>query len=190
MPFIPTRALKGTMMANQPHVRPIDDPFSGEQLHAVAAAKPDVADIPRILGRCGRQHPGTGGRNPTMSTSPSPRPPTPSSSPSRRSSRHKEIIRRPTLTYIPHHWVDAVVEVPPVLIPATATRSTSRISPALNEYLDAARDPDGFRAWLDATCTTRRIMPSLSEPRHVARARWRGSDVEHGMKPAPTRSTS
>ena len=30
-------------MADQEHVRPIEDPFSGEKLHAVAAAKPDVA---------------------------------------------------------------------------------------------------------------------------------------------------
>jgi glutaconate CoA-transferase, subunit A len=149
IPFIPTRALKGTSMAGQAHVREIADPFSGEKLHAVAAAKPDVAIFHGYWAdRFGNVQAPAGRNSDDVDTSIA-----------KAADRvivtvekvipHEDIIRRPTLTYLPHHWVDAVVEVPAGAHPGNCDTLYEADFDALSVYLEAARDPARFRLWLD-----------------------------------------
>jgi glutaconate CoA-transferase subunit A len=149
IPFIPTRVLKGTGMAEQENVRPITDPFSGERLHAVAAAKPDVAIFHGYWAdRYGNIQAPPGRNSDDVDT-------TIAKAADKvivtveKIVRHEDVIRRPTLTYIPHHWVDAVVEVPTGAHPGKCDTLYEPDFDALGVYLEAARDPARFEGWLD-----------------------------------------
>jgi glutaconate CoA-transferase subunit A len=165
IPFIPTRVLKGTSMADQEHVREIQDPFSGEKLHAVAAAKPDIAIFHGYWAdRFGNIQAPPGRNSDDVDT-------TIAKAADRvivtveKIVPHEDVIRRPTLTYLPHHWVDAVVEVPTGAHPGNCDTLYEPDFDALNVYLDAARDPVRFRQWLD-----RYVMEPDSHEQYLARA--------------------
>ena len=165
IPFIPTRVLKGTGMAEQEHVRPIEDPFSGEKLHAVAAAKPDVAIFHGYWAdRFGNIQAPAGRNSDDVDT-------TIAKAADKvivtveKIVRHEDVIRRPTLTYIPHHWVDAVVEVPTGAHPGNCDTLYEPDFDALDAYLDAARDPARFQTWLD-----RHVREPADHEAYLARA--------------------
>lgn len=149
IPFIPTRVLKGTSMADQDHVRAIEDPFSGEQLHAVAAAAPDVAIFHGYWAdRFGNVQAPAGRNSDDVDT-------TIAKAAKKvivtveKIVRHEEVVRRPTLTYIPHHWVTAIVETPTGAHPGNCDTLYEADFDALGAYLQASRAPDAFAAWLD-----------------------------------------
>jgi glutaconate CoA-transferase subunit A len=149
LPFMPTRALKGTDMAGQPHVREVTDPFTGERLHALAPARPDVAIFHGYWADAEGNVQAPPGRNlDDIDT-------TIAKAADRvivtveKLVSHRDVVRRPTLTYLPHHWVDAVVEVPFGAHPGNCDTLYEPDFPALETYLEAARSADGFDAWLD-----------------------------------------
>ncbi len=176
IPFIPTRVLKGTSMAGQEHVRSIEDPFSGEKLHAVAAAKPDVAVFHGYWAdRCGNIQAPAGRNSDDVDT-------TIAKATDKvivtveKIVRHEDVIRRPTLTYIPHHWVDAVVEVPTGAHPGNCDTLYEPDFDALDAYLEAARDPERFRTWLD-----RHVHEPADHEAYLARATTPGKLAELRM---------
>jgi len=176
IPFIPTRVLKGTGMAGQEHVRPIEDPFSGEKLHAVAAAKPDVAIFHGYWAdRFGNIQAPAGRNSDDVDT-------TIAKAADKvivtveKIVRHEDVIRRPTLTYIPHHWVDAVVEVPTGAHPGNCDTLYEPDFDALDAYLEAARDPERFRTWLD-----RHVHGAADHDAYLARATTPGKLAELRM---------
>ena len=145
IPFLPTRVLKGTSMADQENVRPIEDPFSGEKLHAVAAAKPDVAILHGYWAdRFGNIQAPAGRNSDDVDTTIAKAADTVIVT-VEKIVRHEEVIRRPTLTYIPQNWVTAVVEVPSGAHPGNCDTLYEPDFDALGVYLEAARDPAAFR---------------------------------------------
>jgi len=112
--FMPTKVLLGTGMAkhNPEQIREMTCPFTGEKYHAVQAAVTDFTvihgytgdefgnvqwpeqrdsdDIDFIMAKAAKRLIVT----------------------VERIVPHAEIARRPNLTYIPHNWVEAIVEVP------------------------------------------------------------------------------
>lgn len=149
LPFLPTRALKGTEMAHQPHVREVTDPFSGERLHALAPAHPDVAILHGYAADSAGNVQAPPGRNSddidvTIAKAADTVIVTVEELVS-----HRAVVRRPTATYIPHHWVDAVVEVPFGAHPGNCDTLYEADFEALDAYIEAARDERTFREWLD-----------------------------------------
>lgn len=114
LPFMPTDALLGTGMAehNPEQVKEITDPFTGRKLHAVPAAESDFTmlhgytadeygnvqfppardadDLDPVMAKAAKRLIVT----------------------VERIVPHGEILKAPNLTYIPHTWVEAIVEVP------------------------------------------------------------------------------
>ena len=114
LPFMPTDALLGTgMAANNPEqIREITCPFTGRRLHAVEPASPDftllhgyVGDeygnvqFPLVRDADDLDPVMAKGANRLIVTVEKIVP-------------HTEIVRNPNLTYIPHVWVEAIVEAP------------------------------------------------------------------------------
>ncbi len=114
VPFMPTDALLGTGMAeyNPEQVKEITDPFTGRKMHAVPAA---VSDFTLLHGYTADEYGNVqfpiardaDDLDPVMAAA------------SRRLIvtvekivPHSEILKTPNLTYIPHPWVEAIVEVP------------------------------------------------------------------------------
>lgn len=149
LPFMPTHVLRGTDMRHGEHVAEIEDPFGGPPLHALAPARPEVAifhgywadefgnvqapparnsdDIDVSIAKAAQQ---------VIVTVEKIVP-------------HAEVVRRPTLTYLPHNWVDAIVEVPWGAHPGNCDTLYEPDFEALDAYLEAARDEIAFGAWLD-----------------------------------------
>jgi glutaconate CoA-transferase subunit A len=114
LPFMPTDALLGTgMAANNPEqIREITCPFTGRRLHAVEAANPDFTLLHGYIGdEYGNvQFPlvrdaddldpvfAKGAKRLIVTVE--------------KIVPHSEILKNPNLTYIPHVWVEAIVEAP------------------------------------------------------------------------------
>jgi len=148
LPFMPTRALKGTSMTEQLHVRAVVDPFSGEQLHALAPAQPDVAVFHGYWADSAGNVQAPVGRNSDDIDVTIAKAAEVVIVTVEKLISHREVIRRPTRTYIPHHWVDAVVEVPFGAHPGNCDTLYESDFDALEAYLAAAKAPDTFAAWL------------------------------------------
>lgn len=149
--FLHGKALLGTDMArrNPEQVREVRCPFTGERYHAVAAARPDVAlihgyvadefgnvqmpvvrdtdDIDQLLAMAARRV--------IVSVE--------------RIVPHEVIRRRPALTYIPHTWVDAVVEAPFGAHPSACDGFYDEDDAHLETYIAASRSADTFETYLD-----------------------------------------
>lgn len=165
LPFLPTRVLKGTGMVAQPHVRPIVDPFSGEQLHAVAAAEPDVAILHGYWAdRFGNVQapPGRNADDVDVSIAKAAKKVIVTVE---KIVRHEDVIRRPTFTYVPHHWVEAVVEVPRGAHPGNCDTLYEPDFAALETYLAAAKKPESFKSWL-----RHHVLEPQSHDEYLARA--------------------
>jgi glutaconate CoA-transferase subunit A len=175
IPFMPTRVLKGTSMAEQENVRPIVDPFSGEKLHAVAAAKPDVAIFHGYWADCFGNVQAPPGRNSDDVDTTIAKAAGKVIVTVEKIVRHEDVIRRPTLTYIPHHWVTAVVEVPTGAHPGNCDTLYEPDFDALEAYLEAARDPAKFRGWLD-----RHIFQAKTHEEYLALATTPGKLAASG----------
>lgn len=114
LPFMPTDALLGTGMAayNPEQIREITCPFTGRKLHAVEPASPDFTLLHGYIGdEYGNvQFPlvrDADDLDPIMAKGANRLIVTVEKIVS-----HAEIVRNPNLTYIPHTWVEAIVEAP------------------------------------------------------------------------------
>jgi glutaconate CoA-transferase, subunit A len=149
--FMPLKTLLGSDIArlNPEQFREMRCPFSGAPLHAVAAAKSDFTVIHGYVGdKYGNvQWPivrDTDDIDQMIASS---------------AKRlivtvekivpHEEICRRPTLTYIPGNWVEAIVEVPYGAHPAACDAYYDEDEARLADYLAKSRTAEGARAWLD-----------------------------------------
>ncbi len=149
LPFMPTRALKATSMAAQPHVREITDPFTGEHLHALAPARPEVAIFHGYWADSAGNVQAPVGRNRDDVDVTIAKAADVVIVTVEKLVSHREVVRRPTLTYLPHHWVDAVVEVPYGAHPGNCDTVYEPDFEALKTYLAAAGSSEMFQAWLD-----------------------------------------
>jgi glutaconate CoA-transferase subunit A len=143
LPFLPTRTLKATGMAhyNPEQIKEITCPFTGEKMHAVPAIN---ADFTVLHGYSGDEygnvqwpeHRDADDLDPLMAKA---------------AGRlivtvekivpHSEIIKMPNSTYIPHHWVEAIVEVPFGAHPAQCDAFYDEDETHLEYYQECARDP-------------------------------------------------
>ncbi len=148
--YHPVKALLGTDMArlNPEQVREITCPFTGEQYHAVPPAEADFTiihgyvgdkygnvqwpvvrdsdDIDQLIARAGKRL--------IVAVE--------------RIVPHGAIIRRPNLTYIPHSWVEAIVETPFGAHPTACDTFYNEDDDHLRAYIAAGRDPEHFQAYL------------------------------------------
>ena len=149
--YFPVKTLLGTDIPRlSPDLaREVSCPFTGQTYHAVAPAKADVAiihgyvadefgnvqwpiardsdDIDQIIARSADRV--------IVSVE--------------RIVSHREVSRLPTLTYIPHIWVDAVVEAPFGAHPTACDSYYNEDEDHLAIYLERARKPHGFASYLD-----------------------------------------
>lgn len=147
--FLPTKVLLGTGMAahNPEQIREITCPFTGEKYHAVQAATSDFTvihgyvgdefgnvqwpvqrdsdDIDFIIAK---------GANRLIVTV-------------ERIVPHEEIARQPTLTYIPHQWVEAIVEVPFGAHPGSCDGYYDEDEEHMLYYQECAKEPGRFREY-------------------------------------------
>jgi glutaconate CoA-transferase subunit A len=143
MSFMPTRVLLGTSMAahNPEQIREMTCPFTGDKYHAVQAAKADFTvihgyygdeygnvqwpvqrdadDIDFLLAKASDRLIVT----------------------VERIVPHSEILRQPTLTYIPHHWVEAIVEAPFGAHPGSCDGFYDEDEEHMTYYQQCAKEP-------------------------------------------------
>jgi glutaconate CoA-transferase subunit A len=146
VPFLPTKTMLGTDTFERSAARIIECPFTGEKLVALPALSPDVAAIhvheADVYGNC-RLH-GTTVADLELA---------------RASKRviitcervipHEEFRRDPSRTAIPFFCVDAVCEVPFGSYPGNMPGEYFSDEHHLKEWLEAERDLDRFRRFLD-----------------------------------------
>lgn len=180
LPFYPTRVLLGTDFAEHAPVKTVIDPFSGQELHAVRPARPDLSIIHGYYGDdAGNvQHPARRNRDDidVLLANASARVVVTVEQLIPRS----RVQQRPQSTYLPHHWVHAIVETPIGAHPGNCDAFYRPDFVALETYLEAAKTPETFQAWLrrhvletdteldylDRATTVQRIA-SLSYPNEV-----------------------
>lgn len=148
--YLPVKGLLGTGMArlNPEQVKEMTCPFTGDRLHGVAAAEADYTiihgyradkygnvqwpivrdsdDIDQLMAKAAKH---------LIVTVEQIVP-------------HEEIRRRPALTYIPHSWVESLVEAPFGAHPCACDGFYDEDEPRLKAYLEAARDPAAFGDYL------------------------------------------
>ena len=147
--FMPTKVLLGTGMAkhNPEQIREITCPFTGEKYHAVQAATSDFTvlhgyvgdefgnvqwpvqrdsdDIDFIQAKAAKRLIVT----------------------VERIVPHAEIARQPTLTYVPHQWVEAIVEVPYGAHPGSCDGYYDEDEEHMQYYQECAKDPARFKEY-------------------------------------------
>lgn len=147
--FMPTKVLLGTGMAkyNPEQVREITCPFSGEKYHAVQAA---TADFTVLHGYVGDEFGNVqwpvqrdsddidfiiakGAKRLIVTVE--------------RIVPHAEIARQPTLTYVPHQWVEAIVEVPYGAHPGSCDGYYDEDEEHMQYYQECAKDPARFKEY-------------------------------------------
>ncbi len=147
--FMPTKVLLGSDMAkyNPEQIREIICPFTGEKYHAVQAAISDFTvihgyvgdefgnvqwpvqrdsdDIDFIIAKAAKRLIVT----------------------VERIVPHEEIARQPTLTYVPHQWVEAIVEVPYGAHPGSCDGYYDEDEEHMQYYVECAKDPARFKQY-------------------------------------------
>lgn len=146
VPFLPTfTSMGGDIAKGHPRIRPLDDPFGGPALLAVAAFQPDVAVVHvqradeegncHLWGNLGLTVEAVYSARRTIVTC-------------------EEIVSRdlirsdPNRTLIPGLLVSAVVEEPGGALPAPVQGYWRRDSDAFLAYHRVSRTADGLRQWL------------------------------------------
>ena len=148
--FHPLRTLLGSDIArlNPEQIREMRCPFSDAPLHAVAAAKSDFTIIHGYVGdRYGNvQWPIVRDSDDVdqMIASASTR----LIVTVERIISHEQVKRRPTLTYIPGNWVEAIVEVPYGAHPVSCDGHYDEDVVHLKKYLESGKTAKGARDYL------------------------------------------
>ncbi len=149
--FYPIRTLLGSDVArhNPEQIRPFTCPFSGKPLHAIAAARSDFTIIHGYVGdRYGNvqwpivrdsddidQMIGSAAKRLIVTVE--------------KIIPHEDIKRRPTLTYIPGNWVEAIVETPYGAHPVACDGHYDEDEAHLADYLAKSRTREGASGYLD-----------------------------------------
>jgi glutaconate CoA-transferase, subunit A len=150
LPFMPTDALLGTSMAehNPEQIREITCPFTGRKMHAVPAADPDFTllhgytadeygnvqfplvrdadDLDPVFAK--------GARRLIVTVE--------------KIVPHSEILKLPNQTYIPHTWVEAIVEAPFGAHPLSCDGYYDEDEAHFAEYQELSK-AGNFAAYLD-----------------------------------------
>lgn len=146
VPFIPTRSMLGTDTFNYSAALVVEDPFTGDPICLVPALILDVGliHVHRADQYGNAQIDGISGFSAELA----------------RSSKRllisaeeivdSEVIRQaPDRTIIPYYLVDAVVEAPFGSHPGEMCYQYRRDEPRIREWVEAAKDPQTTRAYLD-----------------------------------------
>jgi glutaconate CoA-transferase subunit A len=154
LPFMPHKSLLGTDMPKYSrHALEITCPFTGQKLHAVRAMESDVTvlhahmtdahgnvqfplqrntdEVDQMFAKAAK----------TLIVT------------AERIIPHEEVLVRSTQTIIPHHWVDAVVEVPYGAHPGSVDGLYREDEAHLTRYVEAAKTPEAFREYLETYVT-------------------------------------
>ncbi len=150
LPFMPTKSLLGSdVQANNPDVKEMECPYSGEKVALVPAATPDVAviHVSRADKRGNCQNLGFTSNAENIG---------------RAAKRTivtceelvstEEIRRHANLTFLPEYCVDAVVELPFASHPWNFPYAYAYDIPFHSQQMDAFRTREGFSKWLDEWC--------------------------------------
>ena len=164
-PFGTTRVMAGTDFTNSDLVREITCPFSGDTLHAVAPARPQVTLLHGYYGDVygNVQRPTRYNRDDidvllasasdrvivTVEQLLSP----------------DEVVRRPHSTYLPHHWVDGVALATFGAHPGPCDAMYEPDFDALDDYIEASRNAEEFSTWLD-----HHVLHAPNEAAYLTRA--------------------
>lgn len=148
LPFYPTNVVAGTGFEDSPAVMEMEDPFTGRRVHALRPARPDVTILHGYSSDdAGNiQTPARKNKDDIDTLL--------ASAANRVIVTVEKIVSRgsvrknPHSTYIPHTWVEAVVEVPYGAHPGTCDTKYEQDPQSLDDYLQAAQTQDGFEAWL------------------------------------------
>ncbi|MDA1013636.1 MAG: CoA transferase subunit A [Planctomycetota bacterium] len=146
VPYVPTRSMAGTDTYHRSAAKQVICPFTGVKLSAIPALSPDIACIHVHEADCF-------GNSRIRGTSVA------DTDLARAAKRliitcerlipNDEIRRDPTLTVIPYYCVDAVCEVPYGSYPVNMPYEYYSDEVHLRAWLDAEREPDPHRRFLD-----------------------------------------
>jgi glutaconate CoA-transferase subunit A len=151
LPFYPLKTLLGSDIAvrNPEQFRRFDCPYTGRKLHAVQAAE---ADFTIIHGYAGDEYGNvqwpivrdTDDIDQMMASAAKRLIVT-----VERIIPHERVKSQPSLTYIPGHWVEAIVHVPYGAHPAACDTVYDEDEAHLGDYLARSRTSEGSAAYLD-----------------------------------------
>lgn len=147
MPFLPVKSMVGTDIPKYNNdIKVIDDPFGGEKIALVPAAKPDVAFIPvqkadkrgnaQIWGHRGTEDIRARAAENTVVLC-------------EELVTTDEIRENPNMTIVPSYVTDAVVEVPYNCHPWDCYGYYYYDLPFTRDYGEKAESYEGFQDWLD-----------------------------------------
>jgi len=149
--FMPSRALLGTDIPkkNPNDIKSINCPFTGNKYHALRAAR---ADFTILHGYVADHHGNV--QWPVVRDSDDIDQLMASAAKClivtvEKIIPHEDICKRPTLTYIPHTLVDAVIEVPCGAHPTATDGFYDEDEVSIKEYLEAAKTPEGSRQYIN-----------------------------------------
>lgn len=146
VPFMPIRSMLGTdFLKVNPNIKVMDDPYTGEKIALVPAAKPDVAFIhvqeadamgnAQIWGITANDINIARAAKKVVLTC-------------ERIVPTKKIRQNPNATAIPHYCVDAVVEAPYCSHPQMVAGEYWNDIPFRRNFMVANKTQEGFEAWV------------------------------------------
>jgi glutaconate CoA-transferase subunit A len=146
LPFLPTRSIKGSDIANEPHFARVHCPFTGEELIAVRAIRPDLAILhvqraddqgnAHLWGNYGVIREAAMAAGKVILTC-------------EELVAHQVILSDPNRTLIPGFTVNSVVHEPNGSYPSPVQGYARRDDDFYFEYHSATRSAEGFKRWLE-----------------------------------------
>ncbi len=146
LPFLPTRSIKGSDIANEPHFARVHCPFTGEELIAVRAIRPDLAIVhvqraddqgnAHLWGNYGVIREAAMAAGKVILTC-------------EELVDHQVILGDPNRTLIPGFTVSSVVHEPNGSYPSPVQGYARRDDDFYFEYHNATRSAEGFERWLE-----------------------------------------
>lgn len=146
LPFLPTRSIKGSDIAKEPHFARVNCPFTGEDLIAVRAIRPDIAILhvqraddqgnAHLWGNFGVVREAAMAAVKVILTC-------------EELVDHELILSDPNRTLIPGFVVNSVVHVPNGSYPSPTQGFARRDDDFYFEYHSATRTAEGFNRWLE-----------------------------------------
>ena len=146
LPFLPTRSIKGSDIAHEPHFASVHCPFTGEELIAVRAIRPDLAIVhvqraddqgnAHLWGNYGVIREAAMAAAKVILTC-------------EELVDHQVILGDPNRTIIPGFTVSSVVHEPNGSYPSPVQGYARRDDDFYFEYHSATRSVEGFQHWLE-----------------------------------------
>lgn len=146
LPFLPTRSIKGSDIAKEPHFDRVRCPFTGEELLALRAIRPDLAILhvrraddqgnAHLWGNYGVLREAAMAAQKVILTC-------------EEIGDHELILRDPNRTIIPGFVVSSVVLEPNGSFSSPTQGFARRDDSFYFEYHSATRSADGFNSWLE-----------------------------------------